>query len=108
MELRKNHSSKQKEGVMTNVQEWIKEGAQSKARMMVLRGRWKTAPIDFLADLSELPVKEVENLFKGYDDVYAFWQKNMEISFESVQTKHLTEEEVKYLLDLFNKQNGWN
>ena len=110
--LDKYLSPKQKEGVMTNVQEWIKEGKiegeQSKARMMVLRGRWKTAPIDFLADLSELPLKEVENLFKGYDEVYTFWQKNKEISFESAQTKHLTETEVKYLLDLFNKHNGWN
>ena len=110
--LEKYLSPKQKEGVMTSVQEWKKEGkiegAQSKARQMVLRGKWKGASADFLEDQSELSLQEVKDLFKGYDEVYAFWQKNKNISSASIQTTNLTAAETTYLLDLFNKQNSWN
>lgn len=95
---------------MTTVQEWKKEGKiegeHIKARLMVLRGKWKGASGDFLADQSELPLQEVKDLFNGYDEVFAFWQKNRHSV--SIQTKHLTEAEITYLLDLFNKHNSWN
>ena len=101
---------------MTSVQEWLMKGEakgnitgeQSKARKMVLRGKWKTAPADFLADQSELPLEDVNNLFKGYDAVYAAWQSNKHIQADAVQTTHLTASEITYLLDLFNKHSGWN
>ena len=54
---------------------------------MVLRGKWKTAPADFLADQSELPLEEVNNLFKGYDMVYAAWQSNKHI--QAILSKQL-------------------
>jgi predicted transposase/invertase (TIGR01784 family) len=108
--LEKYLSPKQKEGTMTSVQEWRKEGkiegAQSKARLVILRGKWKGATAEFLAELSELSLQEVKNLFKGYDDVFTAWQKNKHIV--TAQTEHLTEAEITYLLDLFNKQNSWN
>ena len=61
-----------------------------------------------LANQSELPIEEVNNLFKGYDMVFAFWQKNNHIHPENVKTTYLTDSEIVYLLDLFNKQKGWN
>ena len=110
--LEKYLSPKVKDNVMTSVQEWLMQGKitgeQSKARKMVLRGKWKTAPADFLADQSELPLEEVNNLFKGYDVVYAAWQSNKHIQADTVQTTHLTASEITYLLDLFNKYSGWN
>ena len=114
--LEKYLSPKIKENVMTSVQEWLTkgktegktEGEQSKARKMVLRGKWKIAPADFLADQAELSLAEVNNLFKGYDAVYAAWQINRYVPTENVQTEHLTVAEITYLLDLFSKHNGWN
>ena len=96
---------------MTSVQEWLMkgkiEGEMKQKRKTVLRGKWKTAPADFLADQSELSLEEVNNLFKGYDAVYAAWQTNRHMPTENVQTEHLTVDEITYLLDLFNKHNGW-
>ena len=93
---------------MTSVQEWLMKGEMKQKRKMVLRGKWKTAPADFLADQSELSLEEVNNLFKGYEMVYAAWQTNRHIAPENVLTNHLTESEITYLLDLFNKHDGWN
>ena len=118
--LEKYLSPKIKINVMTSVQEWLMkgeakgeakgaiEGAMRQKRKMVLRGKWKTAPADFLADQSELPLEEVNNLFKGYDAVYAAWQTNKHIQFDAVQTTYLTASEITYLLDLFNQHSGWN
>ena len=118
--LEKYLSPKIKENVMTSVQEWLMKGEvkgkiegevtgeMKNKRKMVLRGKWKTAPADFLADQSELSLEEVNNLFKGYDTVYAAWQINRYVPTENVQTEHLTLAEITYLLDLFNKHNGWN
>ena len=106
--LEKYLSPQQKEGAMTSVQEWTIKGEQRKARQMVLRGKWKGASADFLADQSELSLQEVIDLFKGYDEVFAFWQKNKNNSSVRIQTKYLTAAETTYLLDLFSKQNTWN
>ena len=118
--LEKYLSPNLKVDVMANVNGWLVqsemkgrvegkiEGELRGKRLMVLRGRWKTAPADFLADQSELPIEEVNNLFKGYDMVFAFWQKNNHIHPENVKTTYLTDSEIVYLLDLFNKQKGWN
>lgn len=83
------------------------EGERNKARLMVLRGKWKDAPNDFLIYQSELPLEEVNNLFKAYDEVLRSWQRNKNISIRNAQTAYLTELEVAYLLDLFNMFNRW-
>jgi hypothetical protein len=110
--LEKYLSPQQKEGVMTSVQEWKKEGKIEgkieEKRQMILRGKWKGGSFDFLVDLSELPKQDVINLFKGYDKTFAFWQKNKNINSNDIHIEHLTNSEVKYLLDLFNKHNSWN
>ena len=106
--LEKYLSPKQKETAMTSVQEWKIEGKIEGKRQIVLRGKWKGGSFDFLADISELPEQDVINLFKGYDKVLAFWQKNININSADIHIEHLTNVEVKYLLDLFNKHNSWN
>ena len=104
---------------MTNTQVWqhegeIKgrmegkiEGEHNKARLMVLRGKWKNAPNDFLIYQSELPIEEVNDIVNGYEEVYLLWQKNTNINRVNAKTKFLSEIEVAYLLDLFNRQNRW-
>ena len=116
-------SPKEKEGVMTSYQVWKKEGRaegkaegkaeglqeglhegeMKKARLVVLRGRWKGASADFLADQIELPYQDVENLFKAYDKVYRLWQKNKDNKDYTPKIEHLSAQEVRYLIDLFNK-----
>jgi Putative transposase, YhgA-like len=95
----------QKENVMTTYQALKKEGRQegevNKARLMILRGKWKGASADFLADMSEMPFAEVEKLLKGYDKAYAFWKNDKKTI---VPIAHLTEQEVQYLFDLFDKK----
>ena len=81
--------------------EGMQEGEVKKARLVVLRGKWKGASADYLADLSELPFTEVENIIKGYDVVYKSWINKKVIK----STAHLSKEEVNYLIDLFNKTN---
>ena len=83
------------------------EGEHNKARLMVLRGRWVGAETGFLEYLSELPLREVNDIFEGYDEVYAAWQNNRGISRAIAQTKYLSEAEVAYLLDLFFTHNRW-
>jgi Putative transposase, YhgA-like len=112
--LDKYLSPQQKEGAMTSVQEWtikgriegVIEGELKAKRLMVLRGKWKTAPPDFLADQSELPLDLVNDIMKGYNEVLAFWQKNKTTDMTYCHTKYLTDEEVKYLLELFNKHHA--
>jgi hypothetical protein len=116
--LEKYLSPQQKEGAMTSVQEWVSkgkiegkiegviEGELKAKRLMVLRGKWKTAPPDFLADLSVLPLEVVNDIIKGYNEVLAFWQKNKTTDRAYCHTKYLTDEEVKYLLELFDKHHA--
>lgn len=107
-------SPKQKKNMLTTYQVWkrdgLKEGRQKgrqegktiKARLMVLRGRWKGASADFLADQSELPLIDITNLLTGYDKAYDAWlNKRFEEKIE-----HLSDEEVHYLFDLFNKNQN--
>ncbi len=91
-----------KEGREEGRQEGHQEGEVKKARLTVLRGRYRGAAIDFLADVSELPYKDVENLVKGYDKVYAKWLKREAIK----SVEHLSAEEVRYLIDLFSKNQN--
>lgn len=99
-----------KEGIMTTYQYYVQQGIQEgeqkgetkKARQTVLRGRWKDASTDLLADISELPYVEVENLVKGYDEVYELWKKNKGQVNKMPKIAHLAKEEVEYLVNLFN------
>jgi hypothetical protein len=96
-------SPKQKEGVMNTYQalrqEGRQEGRQDKARLVVLRGKWKGATADYLADLSELPYTEVVNMLKDYNKVYQLWANKKAAG----TIAYLTDEEVRYLMDLFTK-----
>jgi hypothetical protein len=87
---------------------WKQEGKIEyyieKARSTVLRGKWKGATTSFLADISELPYTDVENMLKEYDKIYLLWQKNKLSNIPTIETKYLTEQEVKYLIDLFGKK----
>ncbi len=111
-------SPKIKDNMMTSAQVWKQEGKEQgkvegkvegkiegkieKARFTVLRGRLRGLTAEFLADISELPIDEVENMLIGYDQVHANWSKKQKI--ETVE--HLSESEVKYLWDLFNKNQN--
>ena len=79
------------------------EGELKRTRLMVLRGRKHAISAAILADQADMPLQAAKDLLKGYDAVYAFWQKNKGLSTAYLETKYLTDEEVKYLLDLFNK-----
>lgn len=116
----------QKEDVMTSYQVWKQEGlkegrqegrqegleegsilgAMKKTRLVVLRGKWEGGTARFLANVSELPYSEVENLFKGYDKVYELWQTKVGTAHTSVP--YLSDEEVKYLMNLFEKNKNTN
>lgn len=90
------------EGMQIGEQKGIQIGKREAARSTVLRGRHKGASVDFLSDVSELPYAEVVNLVKGYEQVYAKWSKK-----EVIKTvEHLTDTEVKYLVNLLNKNQN--
>ena len=99
-------SPPQKENVMTTFQvmrlEGKAEGKVEKAHLMILRGRWKGASAEFLADQSELSYSEVDKLLKGYDKAYEFWKNNKKDKKSAAPIAHLSEQEVNYLMDLFN------
>jgi hypothetical protein len=83
------------------------EGKIEKAHLMILRGRWKGATVEFLADISELPYLEVENLLKGYDKAQEYWQtnkKDKKAKETLMKITVLSEQEVDYLMDLFDKK----
>ena len=77
-----------------------KESTMKKARLVILRGKWKGAAADFLADQSELSLSKVKNMLKGYELVYQLWANNK----PAVAVDHLTEEEVNYLMNLFGEK----
>lgn len=119
-------SPPQKENVMTSYQVWKKEGRQEgrlegrqegrlegrqegelkSKRLMILRGRLKGASAEFLSDLSELPLSEVETLLKGYDLVFDFWKNKKKDKKTLIKLSLLSEEEVEYLIDLFHKNQN--
>jgi hypothetical protein len=103
-------STPQKENVMTSYQAWKKEGRQEGElkgkRLVILRGRLKGATAEFLSDLSELPVLEVEKLLKGYDLVFEFWKNKKKDKKTLFKVSKLSEEEVDYLIDLFQKNQN--
>jgi hypothetical protein len=108
-------ASPQKDNVMNTYQvlrqegkiEGKIEGVIAKAHLVVLRGKWKGASAEFLADLSELPYLEVEKLFHGYDKAYEFWQNNKKDKKAKetlMKVSVLSEIEVDYLMNLFDKK----
>ena len=101
-------SPQQKEDVMNTYQALRQEGRQEgftqKARMVVLRGRFMGASADFLAKQSELPLNVVQNMLKSYDEVYQFWSRKKADQKIMIEVAHLSEEEVRYLMGLFNEK----
>jgi hypothetical protein len=105
-------SPKQKEGVMNTYQalryegrqEGRQEGIKERARLGVLRGRFRGVSADILADQAEMPLVDVENMLKSYDSVYQFWLKEKKDKKAIVEVAHLSEEEVRYLIKLFNEK----
>ena len=107
-----NHylSPQQKEGVMNTYQalryegrqEGRQEGIRERARLDILRGRFRGASAELLADISELPLGDVENMFKSYDEVYQFWTNKKTDKKVILEVAHLSEQEVRYLLKLFS------
>ena len=99
---------------MTTYQVWVNKGKQegrhegehSKARLVVLRGKWRGASVDFLADQSELPYQEVADMLNDYNEVYQFWSNKKGNKKALLEVAHLSEQEVRYLMNLFaEKQN---
>ncbi len=97
----------EKEEIMTTYQvlkqegrqEGRQEGEMNKARLIVLRGNWRSRALDDLVDISELPLKVVENLVKGYGIAYQAWQNKQ----KPLANEHLSKDEVVYLFNLFEK-----
>jgi hypothetical protein len=85
-------------------QEGRQEGRHERARLDILRGRFKGASADFLAYQSELPLAEVENMLKGYDKVYQFWANKKQDKGAILEVAHLSEQEVRYLMNLFTEK----
>ena len=101
-------SPQQKKGVMNTYQalrqEGRQEGNRERARLVVLRGRFMGASVDFLAKQSELPYIEVQNMHKSYDEVYQFWATKRADPKAIIEVAHLSEDEVRYLIGLFNEK----
>jgi hypothetical protein len=57
-----------------------------------------------LADLSELSLLEVENMLKGYDAVYKNWANKKRDKTTISEVAHLSEQEVRYLMNLFTEK----
>jgi hypothetical protein len=103
-------SPQEKEGVtMTTYQSWKtagrQEGRQETKRLTVLRGRWSKLPAEILADQAELSLAEVNNMLKGYDEVYKLWAKNRGKTTDVLpKIEHLSEQEVSYLMTFFSQR----
>jgi hypothetical protein len=107
-------SPQQKEGIMmTTYESWttagrqqgLQQGLQQKARLSVLRGKWHNWSAEALADQAELPLFEVNNLLKGYEQVYTLWAKNKGKTPDVLpQIVHLSEQEVSYLMTFFSQK----
>ena len=88
-------------------QEGRQEGRQEKARFIVFRGKWNKIPAESLADMSELPLSEVNNLLNGYDSVYKLWAKNKGKTPDVLpKIAHLSEQEVSYLMTFFSQKQS--
>jgi flagellar biosynthesis/type III secretory pathway protein FliH len=92
------------EGRQEGLQEGLQTGEKRKARLSVLRGRQQGASVEFLAKQLELPYAEVENIIKGYDEVYQFWTNKQHHKNTLLEVAHLSEQEVRYLMDLFSQK----
>ena len=99
---------KQKEYIMTTVQVWKQEGKIEgkieKAHFTILRGKWNGLSAEILANISELPLVDVQKLFDGFDSVFKCWQDKKERSLVKVEVPYLTDEEIKCLYDLFDEK----
>ena len=86
------------ENQQKGLEKGLEKGVLKKARLTVLRGTWKGATADYLADLSELPYSDVTKMLEDYPKVYQSWLDKTE-----AQVTHLSKEEVSYLINLFEQ-----
>jgi hypothetical protein len=86
------------ENMQKGLEKGLEKGVLKKARLTVLRGKWKGATADYLADLSELPYPDVEKMLEDYNKVYQSWLGKTE-----PKVTHLSKEEVSYLINLFGQ-----
>jgi hypothetical protein len=98
--VEKIQAKQKKKGFYSMYDAIVDESRMQQTRLMVLRGKWKGASADFVADLSALSLTKVKNMFKGYDEVYQLWSNNK----PAIAVNHLTEEEVSYLMKLFGEK----
>ena len=77
-------------------------GEIKKAHLVILRGCYRGYNADMLADLSQLPMEEVQNLEQGFSMIKKAWNKQqIDILTLIAQTK-FTEDEVKFVLSCLN------
>ena len=92
------------EGITLGKAEGKKEGKKEKARLVVLRGYYRGYSAEALADLSLLPMEEVQLLAQGFDTLKkAGRNKNRDIATLAELTQ-LSEEEVSYVLTCLDAQ----
>ena len=72
-----------------------------------MRGKWSNLSAESLSDLAELPLLEVNNLLKGYDEVLELWTKNKGKTPKVLpKITHLSKEEVSYLMAFFSQKHS--
>ena len=100
---------------MTTYQFWKNEGIKEarqeietkQARLLVLRGKWNDWKAEALADMSELPLAEVNDLLAGYDNVYKFWLKSKGKAPDVLpKIAHLSDQEIGYLMAFFTQKQS--
>ena len=92
------------EGITLGKAEGKKEGKKENARLIVLRGYYRGYSADALADLSLLPMEEVELLAQGFNTLKkAVRNKNRDIATLAELTQ-LSEEDVSYVLTCLDAQ----
>jgi hypothetical protein len=80
------------------------EGEKIRARITVLRGYFKGQDSEFLADLCDLPIKEVLELVAGYETVKKAWQKKKVDISALTESAMLSEREVKFVIDCLDSE----
>ncbi len=106
--------TEEKEMVLTTYEVWMQKGEQigrqegeqigetNKARLVVLRGKWRGRNVADLADISELPLDVVSQLMQGYEVTHESWQKKK----KPRANDYLSKEEVDYLYKLFEEKGN--
>ena len=97
----------QDKDMMTTVQAWKQEGSQEgelkgelkTKRLSVLRGHFRKYKTSILADISNLPLQDVQLLLTGFDTVKKVWKKQNVNVTELTATTTLSEEEIDFIVE---------